>query len=63
MELALGQRTITFTVEDDAANTATCSFTLSVVDATPPAMSASTNFILYTAENCAAVLPEVLLVS
>ncbi len=57
--IGLGPQTVTLTAEDDAGNTASCSFTVTVVDDTDPNISCPTAVAPLSADdNCEALLPD-----
>jgi gliding motility-associated-like protein len=53
----LGTTTVTYTVKDPSNNTSTCSFTVTVVDNTPPVLTnCPTDMIVPAAGNCQAIV-------
>ncbi len=52
----LGTSTVTYTATDIWSNTATCSFTVSLADVTPPTMTCPANLNQTTTVNCTAIV-------
>src|SRR5688572_850734 len=52
----LGISTITYTITDGSTNTATCSFTVTVNDVTPPTISCPTDQVVNTGARCNAIV-------
>lgn len=54
---ALGTTTVTYTVKDPSNNTSTCTFTVTIVDNTPPVLSnCPTDMIVSAGSNCQAIV-------
>ena len=55
----VGTTTVTYTVKDLANNSAICTFTVTVVDNTPPVFSAPSNITVSRDANCSNTIPPV----
>jgi gliding motility-associated-like protein len=50
---------VTITGTDEAGNPGTCSFTVSILDATGPAVTCPANYTISTGSNCNAIMPNI----
>ena len=56
--IGLGTTTVTLTAEDNAGNTANCSFTVTVEDNTAPTITCPTDQTVYVESSCSALLSD-----